>query len=287
MGTRPLRQYYDGEVRLHADEALGSVVEPWRRHRERLLDELAALDESHWSATSRCEEWTTKDVVLHLLSVDVFGVMAITAGRAGTPTQLLRAFDPSVSPGQLVEPSRGLGFREVLDQFAASTATFVGAVESLGDELWTLPAESPVGRVPARLMLAHLFWDSWLHERDILVPLGLAPDIDTDELHTAIWYGVFVAATQGGLIGDDAAVGPGLAAPFDLAVAFDDLPGRAIRVRVDAGVEVSPAERGTPVGPALDIVEAFTGRAGATADEVEGRLPPEVAAHLARARDVL
>ena len=68
MSKRALRHYYrDEEVKLEAAAALGDVVEPWTRHRRRLLDALASLSEEQWSAPSRCAAWTNRDVIVQLI----------------------------------------------------------------------------------------------------------------------------------------------------------------------------------------------------------------------------
>ncbi len=43
-------------------------------------------------------------------------------------------------------------------------------------------ADTPLGWVPWPLSLNHLLWDSWLHERDLLLPLGAAPAPDPREV---------------------------------------------------------------------------------------------------------
>ncbi len=36
--------------------------------------------------------------------------------------------------------------------------------------------------------MAHALWDSWVHERDILLPLGLAPVVEADEVAVSLRY---------------------------------------------------------------------------------------------------
>jgi hypothetical protein len=51
-----------------------------------------------------------------------------------------------------------------------------------------MPAESPAGHVPLRLVMQHALWDSWVHERDILLPLERSAAVEVDELRACLQY---------------------------------------------------------------------------------------------------
>ena len=93
---------------------------------------------------SRCDGWTIRDVVSHLVGVNAFWEASVSAGLAGTPTQVLAAFDPAAHPPLLIEPMRALSPREVFEQFVQSNDGFLAA---LPDDArgW-----SAVGRVARR-----------------------------------------------------------------------------------------------------------------------------------------
>jgi uncharacterized protein (TIGR03083 family) len=283
MGSRPLRQYYDEVAPIEVDERLGSVVTPWLRHRQRFAARLAALTDEQWAAPSRCAGWTNQDVVSHLVTADEFWVASLHGAAAGSPTAYLAGFDPTAVPEALVAPTRSLAPGEVLDRFLAVDERFVAAVTSQGDDAWASLGESPVGHVPARLALAHALWDSWLHERDILVPLGLEDPVEADELRVAAWYVLAVGSAQGGLLGDPAPVGPGLTEPIDATLVFADLPDDPIHLVVDQGVLVERASDGRPAGSACELVEGYTGRRPIPA----GALPTALDEHLRRAFQIL
>lgn len=284
MSTRPLRQYYDQEVSLDVEPALGPVIEPWLGHRRRFLDDLTGLTDDEWLAPTRCDDWNARDLVSHLITVDGFWVASLTAARHGQPTTYLPGFDPSGTPELLVVPMRELSTGELLDQFAAGQAAFVDTVEAFGPDDWAAPGESPVGHVPARLVLAHAFWDSWVHERDLAEPAGPRP-VDPDELFIAAWYSLFLTCAQGGLIGDDQPVGPGLGDPIDVEVGFDDLPDRVVRVMVGSDLRIGPGADATAVVSAMDLVDSCTGRSSGASSTA--RLPVPLRDHMARGRDVL
>jgi uncharacterized protein (TIGR03083 family) len=285
MGPRPLRQYYDEAVRIDVDGALeGQLVEPWVRHRRRFVDLLASLSDEQWAAPTRCEGWDAQDVVSHLITADGFWVASLRGAASGAPTSYLPGFDPTDSPEALVQPMRSLTPAEVLDQFRTGTDAFVDAVTAMDATAWDGVGESPLGHVQAPLVLAHACWDSWLHERDISVPLGLASPVEDDELLIGAWYVLVAGAVQGGLLDDPVPVGPGLDEALDLTLAFEDLPDDPLHLAIDEGVRL---ERGgpdpVPAGRALDLVEGYTGRCPVPA----GVLPPAVDEHLQRAFQIL
>ena len=76
-----------------------------------------------------------------------------------------------------------------------------GLVSGLDDRRWSTIAEGPTGLVPIRLLVHHALWDSWVHERDVGLPLGLAVAEEPDEILACLRYvagfGPAVALTLG------------------------------------------------------------------------------------------
>lgn len=285
MASRPLRQYYDG-VTIVVDDEL-PVVDPWLRHRRRLLASLGELSEDQWKSTTRCTSWDARGVVSHLVTVDAFWMSSLRAAQArDTPTTFIRGFDPSSGTDVFVDPMLELPTEAIFQQFTDGTDAFVTIAETFDADDWAAPGEAPFGHVSARVLLAHALWDSWLHERDILEPLGLALTIESDEVLAATWYTLVVAGLQGGLLDDDAPVGPGPEAPIDVTLRFDDLPDDALRVQIDTGVRITRADPAGAfaAGSAVDLVESLAGRR--TAAPLDA-LPDELSAQLARASQIL
>ena len=283
MGTRPLRRYGAHTTTIEVADDLGDLVEPWTRHRQRFLDALTALDEDAWRTPSRCDGWDARGVALHLSSADMFFAVSLTSGAAGNPTDFLADFDPTSTPAAMVASEGDLSGAEVLERFRKGHDSLVGAVNAVDD--WTAVAESPMGQVSSRLVLAHALWDSWLHERDIFEPIGQAVPVLDDELRAVTWYALTMAGLQGGLLDDPTPAGPGPDEPVDEAVTFDDVD-LALHVRYDTGVHldrVDPAAA-TPVGSARAMVETATGRAPLPEPNP---LPAALAEQFARAMAVL
>ena len=252
---------YDAPSLLSIDgraDDQGVVVARQRRRMEALL---AGLGESDWQTPSRCDGWTIQDVIAHLVTVNNFWEASVKGGLAGTPTRILASFDPAAHPPLLIEPMRALSGREVLDQFVVSNDGFLDTLAPLDDESWSKTAESPAGHVSIRLLAAHTLWDSWIHEHDIALPLGLDPAEEPDEIASCLRYA--------------AAVGPALTISQNkalvsvFAVAATD-PDVSFTLEVDDAVlvhdEPTPPHAPCLRGPAVDLVEALSIRAALPTD---------------------
>jgi hypothetical protein len=196
-----------------------------------------------------------QDVVSHLVGVNMFWHASVMAGRSGTPTRVLAGFDPATTPPLLVDGMRTLSPAEVLEQFVASNDAFLGGISDLDAGGWATLAESPAGHVPIRLLTFHALWDCWVHERDIALPLGLAPAEEPDEVSSCLRY---AAALNPAL-----AMGLGGATAGLLAVDGRD-PAVGFELSIDESVTVSNGF-GAPDaaclrGEAVELVEILSMR---------------------------
>jgi len=78
------------------------IAGPVVRQRRRLAETWSGFSETEWANPSRCEGWSSRDVILHLDSTNTFWSFSITQGLAGAPTEFLTTFDPVVTPADLV-----------------------------------------------------------------------------------------------------------------------------------------------------------------------------------------
>lgn len=253
---------YDGAPLIRLDGDPAAVGEPLVRQRRRLAKVLASLSPEQWAIPSRCEGWRVQDVVAHLVGTDQFWNLAITSGLAGKPTRFLATFDPKATPAAMVDAVRDATPVETLASFRDASEALCATVESLDGVGWTALAESPVGHVTVSAAAHHALWDAWVHERDILEPLGLAADEEPDEIAAALRYVAGLApalALQSSAAGQYSRGRSGV-----LAVAADGPPVRAV-VRV--GEDVSITEGDPPegalvlMGGAVDVLEALSVRA--------------------------
>ena len=261
---------YDGPPLVEVDASLGDPSVPTLRQRRRMADDLATFTPEEWTAPSRCEGWTVQDVVAHLVTVNQFWAMSITAGRDGTPTRFLATFDPVASPAQLVDRMRAVSTDEVLAQFVASVDAMATSLEGLdGAGLATL-AESPPGHVPISALLLHALWDSWIHERDILLPIGRTQELHADEVVACLAYagavgpafGAATGSTRTGTLTIDA-TDPDVTVVIDVAT--------SVCIRVEA---LGNHEGPRLTGKAVDLTDALTFRVPFP-DGAKDQLPPD------------
>ena len=180
---------------LRLDVPLGDPSVPLLRQRRRLAQALATLDAAQWAMPSRCADWSVQDVVAHLVGVNEFWSYSISSGLRRAPSRLLAAFDPVDTPPRLIEPLRDLGADEVLARFVATTEALADVLAGIDDDGWALVAESPPGHVPIGLVVLHGLWDGWVHERDILLPLGIEPVVKPDEVTASLQYAAVLGPT--------------------------------------------------------------------------------------------
>lgn len=243
---------YDGEPILRI-EGLGNPARPLRRQRERLLALLRGLDESQWDAPSRCEKWSVKDVVAHLIGVDRFWDVSFAAGARGEPTRFLTTFDPVASPEQMVDALRALSPADVLAQFETNCSGFLATADAVVD--WDLVSEAPPGHLPTKVTALHALWDAWVHERDIALPLGLTPVVEHDEVTLVLQYAAALspAISASARRGKRGAL---VVTATDPSLVFTVEVGDRVVVRAGEG------EGGARLsGPAVDLVEALSHRA--------------------------
>jgi uncharacterized protein (TIGR03083 family) len=247
---------YDGPTILSVDGQPSDQLLPFTRQRRRMQAMLAELSDEQWMTASRCTGWTARDVVAHLVGVNTFWYSSIGAGLVGLPTRVLAGFDPAATPPVMVDFMSSLTTPEVFDQFVSTTDGLLNMVAELTDRGWSTLAETPAGHVPIRLLAQHALWDSWIHERDIAIPLGFATTLEPDELRSCLRYAAAVSPVLG--------IGVGRSCSGVFAV---EATNPRIRFVLEVGESVAvrdePADATVPClrGDAVDLIEALSLRA--------------------------
>lgn len=247
---------YGADPIIVLDGDPGEIAAPAISQRRRFAEVLAGLSEEQWAHPSRCEGWSSRDVIIHLDSANTFWAFSIAQGLAGAPTEFLATFDPVASPAEMVAAASDLTSAEVLARFTASTEALCAQWESLDAEGWSTIAEAPPGHVTISALSHHALWDSWVHERDILLPLAVEPERHGDEITAGLRYA--------------AALGPAFALSMgseqrgSMAITSSD-PDLGITVDVDHAVTVRAAgaavETGLRLtGSAVDLLESLSTR---------------------------
>ena len=86
-----------------------------------------------------------------------------------------------------------------------SQAAQFGAQDLLGDRLArgsTFDVRLPYGPMDWTVLLLHLFWDSWIHERNVLLARGAKHPTADDATRCAAAYEVFISAAAASASGD-------------------------------------------------------------------------------------
>jgi uncharacterized protein (TIGR03083 family) len=179
---------YDG-LPIVAVEARDAGPHPVMAQRRRLGETLAELTDEQWAHPSRCDGWTVQDVISHLTSTNGFWAFSIQSGVAGEPTRFLSSFDPVASPAELAAREHGRPPAEALEAYLGSVEAMAAVIDGLDDTGWAARSEAPPGHLPVTLTADHALWDAWVHERDIVLPLGLEPTVVAAEVLASLRYG--------------------------------------------------------------------------------------------------
>ncbi|MGO9560861.1 MAG: maleylpyruvate isomerase family mycothiol-dependent enzyme [Acidimicrobiales bacterium] len=248
----PFPPRYDGPPILSIEGAPNDQLVPLVRQRRRMQAALQELNDEQWRSASRCAGWTVQDVAAHLVGVNTFWRASVMAGLAGAPTRLLVGFDPVATPGRMVDAMRSLDPLEVYDQLVSSNEAFLGAVDGLDDAGWCSIGESPPGHVPIRLLAQHALWDCWVHERDVMLPLGLTPVVEADEVCSALRYVAALVAVVADALGSSPAGVFGVEGGSGLSFLLEMSETIAVR-----NVE-PPADAPCLRGNAVELLEALS-----------------------------
>lgn len=246
---------YGTDPVLTIDDEPGAILQPLVRQRRRLVDALTSFTDEQWNHPSRCDGWTNRDVVTHLDSTNAFWAFSIAMGTKGEPSQFLTTFDPVTSPAQLVADAPAASTGELLDQFATSNEALADRLGLLTTKEWSALAEAPLGHVAIDTLTHHALWDSLVHERDILLPLGLPVTVEPDEIDASLRFAAalspaFALTRAAGGDGASVVIAPTDAAAFTVT-ATD-------HVAVSAGADGADL---TLVGTAVDLLESLSLRA--------------------------
>ena len=165
----------------------GDVGELFVRQRRRLDATFRVAQRRRLARTNSLRELDGEDVATHLDSVNGFFHSSIAAGLAGTPTAGARRFR---SEGDASGDGRRRASRlaKLSLSFLESDDALCKRVSGLDDGGGRRSRRVHRGLVPIRLLVHHALWDSWVHGRDVGLPLGLAVAEEPDEILACLRY---------------------------------------------------------------------------------------------------
>jgi uncharacterized protein (TIGR03083 family) len=181
-------------------EVVGAALQ---LQRERLLALFRQLTPEQWQAPSRCSEWTVHEVARHL--VDAANLDGARL-RGEPPAENDGRIDPRSDPQRWLEASRGQTPGDTIGAFEAAAGAEQTALRRRVTDGSNDQVGGPYGPLHWAMLAAHVLWDAWLHERDILLPLGLPHEAPAAEARLAALYGLAISSTVPTLFGSTLAV---------------------------------------------------------------------------------
>jgi uncharacterized protein (TIGR03083 family) len=161
-------------------DLVAAFAECW----DSLISVGCALDEAQWAEPSLCPGWTCRDALIHLTSAEM--------GFAD--------WTPSPEPPSDVISAAARTLRkqsgaEVLAAFEVATRRRLEQLGNMSDADLDRQGWTAAGPGAYRRYMEIRVFDTWAHEQDIRVPLGLSghlegrgPAMSLDEAHIAFGY---------------------------------------------------------------------------------------------------
>lgn len=243
-------------VTLTADE----LVTTLSLQHERMIGCWQTLSEAQWSADSRNEAWTVHDTARHLADV----LEVLTSQLVDEPSPFsVGEFNPSSTPDLWLSYSADDSPDATIERYAAAA---VRHRECVGERMAAATpgtALTPYGPAHWTMSVVHGFWDAWLHERDIALPLGIPATSSPDEQRLVAIYALLMGVVPARM----------MELPFEAVVAFNGVLSVTVAAAHEAG-QLTSAESGA-VGSNLsgdlhEVVDSLSGRGASVQEALPG-----------------
>jgi hypothetical protein len=228
-------------------------------HHRRLIDTWSGFTPTQWGHDSRNDEWTVHHTVRHVADA----MERVSAVVQRDPALSAEDFDPRTTPTAWLTVSDGESPAATIGRFAdasASLRTGVSERYASGDNAHD---RTVYGTAHWTVNVAHVLWDSWLHERDVLIPLGQsAPSSEAEERLVGL-YGFLMALVPSMMFEQS----------MSSTVQLRGAGVRTIEARCAAGVLTSAEVPGAASGISGEMptaIDALAGRGEAVADALPG-----------------
>ncbi len=264
-----------GQLLLRTAGACGldpqHLLEVFGEQRRRFVAVLRGFGPDDWAAPTRCADWSAHDVVRHLCDGNA---IAADAGPDDRTLDLTAGFDPRITPRGWLTASTGESPEATLSRFETTTDEMLALLRVRLAQNRRFDVRLPYGPMDWTVFVLHGFWDSWLHERDVLLARGTEPPTSDDATGYAVAYGLFISAAVASLFGDP--VRDKLMLGGDGGGIFDLDSRGAVTLTVTRVITAGP--------PAAQVTDALAGR-GPTA--ALGDLPTSSRAALSHLAEFL
>jgi uncharacterized protein (TIGR03083 family) len=236
--------------------------------RQRFVTVLQGFGSDDWAAPTRCADWSAHDVVRHLCDAN-----AIATGTDDRTLDLTAGYDPRITPREWLTASAGESPDATLGRLVATTEELLILARARLAQSRSFDVRLPYGPMDWTILVLHAFWDSWIHERDVLLARGIEHPTDGDATLYVTAYGLFLAAAMASMFGDQ--LQEKLKLGGDGGGVFDLDSRGAVTLTVSRVTTAGP--------PAAEVADALAGRSLVAA--ALGDLPASSRAALSRIAD--
>jgi uncharacterized protein (TIGR03083 family) len=174
------------------------LLEVFGEQRRRFVAVLQGFGPDDWAAPTRCAGWSAHDVVRHLCDGNA---IAAGAGPDDRTLDMAAGFDPRITPRGWLTASAGESPDATLTRFVATTEEVLALLRTRLAQNRSFDIRLPYGPMDWTVFVLHGSWDSWLHERDVLLARGAEHPTDDDATVYATAYGLFIAAAVASMFG--------------------------------------------------------------------------------------
>ena len=248
----------------------GHLLDVFGQQRRRFVAVLQGFGPDDWAAPTRCTHWSALDVVRHLCDNNNTAAAIQPNDRT---LDITAGYDPRITPRRWLAASTGESPDATFSRFVATTEERFALDRARLAQGRRFDVRMPYGPMDWTVRVLHGFWDSWLHERDVLLARGIEHPTDGDATAYATAYGVFTAAAVASMFGAQVR--------DRLTIGGDG--GGVFELDSSDGVTLTVTRMTTAGPPAAEVADALAGRAPVAA--VLGGLPASSRAALAGMAD--
>ncbi len=223
------------------------LIDVFGEQRQRFIAILQGFAPDDWAVSTRCTDWSAHDVVRHLCDNNMKAAAIEPDDRM---LDITAGYDPRITPREWLTASAGESPGATLGRFVATTEERFALDRARLAQGLRFDVRMPYGPMDWTVRVLHGFWDSWLHERDVLLARGAEHPTDGDATVYATAYGLFIAAAVAAVFGDS--VQEKLTLGGDGGGVFD-LDSRS-------GVTLTVTRVTTAGPPAAQVADALAGR---------------------------
>jgi uncharacterized protein (TIGR03083 family) len=246
------------------------LLDVFGEQRQRFIMILREFGPGDWAAPTRCIAWSAQDVVRHLCDTNLRAAATEPDDRT---LDTAAGYDPRITPCEWLAASAGESPDATFGRFLATTEERFARDRARLAQGFRFDVRMPFGPMEWTVRVLHGFWDSWLHERDVLLARGDNHPTDGDATCYAAAYGLFIAAAVASMFG----------ARVQEKLTLGGDGGGVFELDSSDGVMLTATRLITAGPPAAQVTDALAGRAPVTS--VLGDLPANSRAALSRLGD--